>query len=284
MTRQWIPQMSRCERSQRSARSLVVRHGIVSAESSPWADSLCKQQGAAPEQVEEKKRAKSSIMVRKCVNAIYNVTSYSYFREDLTDGVSHKCIDPVDVVYARPKNKWDRAVLLVLDQPKIKLPPMAQAVLLEMTRHTDERAFKRWNSMLDSRDSRINMTMERMFPTLRLRGARHCRTLRQRLNGLRDRRLASHQNQGEAGRQDPKGEGKGKKGGKSSKSSKGSQPTWQRTNWTQRSWNNPAASVNAYDATFRDGQWTNLAMRGDHGYWDNHYEEEEEDYEEDTGR
>ena len=83
------------------------------------------------------------------MDAIYNVTSYSYFREDLTDDVSHKCLDPLDILYGRPKNKWDRAILLVLGPSKIKLPPMVQNVLLEMTRNTDERAFKHWNSMLE---------------------------------------------------------------------------------------------------------------------------------------
>ena len=119
---------------------------------------------------------------------------------------------------------------------------------------------------------------------------RHSRALRQRLNGGRPSRSkaasSSHQNQGEAQRQDPKGKGKGKKGGKSSKSSEGSQPTWQRVNWNHRSWNNPAMSMHTYDATFRDAQWNNPAMRGDLRHWDNYYSrgEEEEDYEEDTGR
>ena len=54
-------------------------------------------------------------MVRKRVNAIYKVTSYSYFRDDLTDDVSCKCFDPVDILYERPKNKWGRPFLSVLD-------------------------------------------------------------------------------------------------------------------------------------------------------------------------
>ena len=53
--------------------------------------------GTTPAKVEESRRAKQdamSRMVRKCVNAIYNVSSYSY----LSESDARKCINPLDIV------------------------------------------------------------------------------------------------------------------------------------------------------------------------------------------
>ena len=85
--------------------------------------------GTTQAKVEESKRAKQdamSRMVRKCAKAIYNVSSYSYFRDDLGESDARKCINPLDIVYSRPKDKWDRAILLALDQSRVTLPPLAQ--------------------------------------------------------------------------------------------------------------------------------------------------------------
>lgn len=60
-----------------------------------------------------------SRMVKKSVSAIYNVSSYSYFRDVLTESDARKCIYPLDIVYSRPKEKRDRVILLVLDQSKV---------------------------------------------------------------------------------------------------------------------------------------------------------------------
>ena len=87
---------------------------------------------------------------QKCVNAIYSsVTSYSYFRNDLTDSDMHKCINPLNVMYARPQNKWEKVMLLVMDQAKVTLLPAAQTTLELMTKHQDKQAFDRWRSVLD---------------------------------------------------------------------------------------------------------------------------------------
>ena len=102
--------------------------------------------------VESSKRSKQdamSKMIRKCVNAIYSVTSYSYLRDDLSNNDMRKCIDPLDVMYSRPQNKWDRVMLLVLDQAKVTLLSPAQKTLEAMTQHQDRRAFEGWRSMLD---------------------------------------------------------------------------------------------------------------------------------------
>ena len=42
-------------------------------------------------------QCQESRMVRKCMNAIYNVMSYSYLRDDLRSNDMHKCIDPLDL-------------------------------------------------------------------------------------------------------------------------------------------------------------------------------------------
>ena len=45
-------------------------------------------------------------------------------------------------------------------------------------------------------------------------------------------------------------------------------------------------NMNAYDATFREGQWTNPRQRRDPGHWegyDDRDDADENDYEEDTG-
>ena len=57
--------------------------------------------GTVQSMVESSKRAKQlamSTMVRKCMNAIYSVTSYSYFRDELSSNDMRKCIDPQDVM------------------------------------------------------------------------------------------------------------------------------------------------------------------------------------------
>ena len=53
--------------------------------------------GTVQSMVESSKKSKQdamSRMIKKCMNAIYNVTSYSYFRDDLINNDMHKCIDP----------------------------------------------------------------------------------------------------------------------------------------------------------------------------------------------
>ena len=76
---------------------------------------------------------------------------------------------------------------------------MAQNVLLDMTRHTDGRAFKRWNSMLEL--DQVKRLMDKYDC-----GANVSKT--------------------PTTRKTPQPSvAPGKKGGKSSKSSKGSQPT-----------------------------------------------------------
>lgn len=54
-----------------------------------------------------------SVMVRKCVSAIYHASSYSYFTDDLGDTDAHRCPSPLDIVHSRPKDKWGRVILLV---------------------------------------------------------------------------------------------------------------------------------------------------------------------------
>ena len=82
--------------------------------------------GTKPEMVEASKRAKQESMsrlIKKCVNAIYSVNSYSYFRNDLEDTSMRKCIIPL---YSRAQNKWDTVVILVMDQANITLLPAAK--------------------------------------------------------------------------------------------------------------------------------------------------------------
>ena len=62
-------------------------------------------------------------------------------------------------MYSRSKDKWDGVILLVLDQSKVKLPPVAQNILLETMKHKDARAFKRWNSMLE--DEQMKRLMDK---------------------------------------------------------------------------------------------------------------------------
>ena len=72
--------------------------------------------------MESRKRSKQdamSRMVRMCVNAVFNVATYSYFRDDLNDSDARKGIKPLDIMYSRPLNKWDRVMLLVMDQAKV---------------------------------------------------------------------------------------------------------------------------------------------------------------------
>ena len=102
--------------------------------------------GTTRSMVEPSKRSKQdavSKMIRKCMNAIYSVASYFYFRDDLSDNNTRKCINPLDVMYSRPQNKWDNVMLLVMDQAKITLLPAAQKMLEEMARRQDQRAFER---------------------------------------------------------------------------------------------------------------------------------------------
>ena len=106
--------------------------------------------GTVVSMVESSKRAKQAAMlkmIRKCMNAIYSVTSYSYFRDDLNSNDMPQCINPQEVMYSRPHNKWDRVMLLVMDQAKVTLLPLAQKTLNEMVQHHDIRAFQRWHSL-----------------------------------------------------------------------------------------------------------------------------------------
>lgn len=153
--------------------------------------------------------------VGKCVNAIYNVTSYSYFREGLTDDTPlTSCTrDPMENGIGQFYWRWI----------KVKLPPVAQNVFLEMIQHVDEQAFKRWNSMLgpeqvkrltDKYDygakvSRTSTTRRPSQPSVAPEIERPPPS---------EAASSSHQQRQEAQRQDPKGKGKDKnKGGKSSK-------------------------------------------------------------------
>ena len=99
--------------------------------------------GTVQAMVESSKKSKQdamSKMVGKCVNAIYNVTSYSYFRDDLNSNDVHKYLGPLDIMYSRPLNKWDRVMLLVLDQAKVTLPSLAHKTLEAMTQHQDKKS------------------------------------------------------------------------------------------------------------------------------------------------
>ena len=69
-------------------------------------------------QLEELKAKKASAMtelVQKCIHAIYGCRTYSYFRTDVTSPY-HKVIDPLDIMYSRMKSKWEKSILLIIDQ------------------------------------------------------------------------------------------------------------------------------------------------------------------------
>ena len=232
--------------------------------------------GTAQVNVEKSKRAKQdavSKMIRKCMNAIYNVASYSCFRDDLTDGESHRCIDPLDMVYSRPKDKWDRVILLALDQSKVKLPP----VVLEMTKRKDVRAFARWNSILE--DEQMKRLMDK-YPDYgaNVTGASNKGSTAQpsvapEIEGPpSEAASSSHQNRENAQQPYPKG-----KGSKSGKGSKGQGATGRRIEWNHRSWN-------TYGTTFHYSHWNNPHVRdgtqswGDYGYdYDNENDQAEEE-------
>ena len=98
--------------------------------------------GTKPSLVESSKKAKQeamSRMIRKCVNTIYSVNSYSYSRNDLNDNSVRKCINPLHVLYPRPQNKWGKVMILAMDQAKIALLPAAQDAWTKMTSHHDRK-------------------------------------------------------------------------------------------------------------------------------------------------
>ena len=157
---------------------------------------------------------------------------------------------------------------------------MAQEILLEMIKHTDARAFKRWNGaleleqvkrLMDKYEYRANATNipstnKPPQPSVAPEIERPPRS---------EAASSRHQNKGEPQRQDPKG--KGKKGGKSSKYSKGYQPSWQQTNRYARNWQPAAMNMNTHDATFRDGQWTNPRLGRDPAYWGGYNDRDDAD-------
>ena len=102
-------------------------------------------------QLEELKAKKASAMtelVQKCIHAIYGCRTYSYFRTDVTSPY-HKVIDPLDIMYSRMKSKWEKSILLIIDQHEIRLPPQAQEVIESMARNPNVGHTERWMSVVE---------------------------------------------------------------------------------------------------------------------------------------
>ena len=102
-------------------------------------------------QLEELKAKKASAMtelVQKCIHAIYGCRTYSYFRTDITSPY-HKVIDPLDIMYSRMKSKWEKSILLIIDQHEIRLPPQAQEVIESMARNPNVGHTERWMSVVE---------------------------------------------------------------------------------------------------------------------------------------
>ena len=102
-------------------------------------------------QLEELKAKKASAMtelVQKCIHAIYGCRTYSYFRTDITSPY-HKVIDPLDIMYSRMKSKWEKSILLIIDQHEIRLPPQAQEVIESMARNPNVGHTERWMSVIE---------------------------------------------------------------------------------------------------------------------------------------
>ena len=220
--------------------------------------------GTVQPMVESSKRAKQdamSKMVRKCVNAIYSVTSYSYFQAvqgDLNSNDMHKCIDPQDVVYSRPVNKWDRVMLLVMDQAKVTLLPLAQKTLEAMTHHHDARAFERWHSLLDGDQVQRLMDKYQEYGKNVVEGKwrPNFPSAAPGLEQPPSEAASSSQRAPEQEEHRRNGKGKG-----SGKSSKGQGATWRRIEWNHRSWN-------AYSTTLNDDGWNNPRIREARQSWD----------------
>ena len=201
------------------------------------------------------------------MNAIYSVTSYSYLRDDLSNNDMRKCIDPLDVMYSRPQNKWDRVMLLVLDQAKITLLPASQKILEAMTQLQDKRAFERWHSMLDKAQ------MQKLVDKYQEYG-KHVvddkwKPIQPSVAPEIERppsgaASSSHHAQAHEREHQRKGDGKGQIYGHAGRR------TWEQTNRYARDWKPAAMNVSSYGATFRDATWTHPRHRRDR-YWDEPY-------------
>ena len=155
----------------------------------------------------------------------------------------HKCIDPVDIVYSRPKN-------IVLDHAKVTLPPIAQSTLDEMTKHKDVRAFDRWNSLLEPDQVQRLMDKYEDYGTHVIHGKK--RTKYPSIAPEVERppsEAASSSHHGQT--REPQRKGKGKEGGKSSK---GQGTSWRKIEWNHR-------SCNTHGTTFNDDHWNNPRIR-----------------------
>ena len=83
------------------------------------------------------------------MNIIFNITSYSYFRDGLSSNDMRKRINLLDIVYSGTHNKWDRVMLLAMDQINQPWPSLILRTLEETTKYKDYRAFDRWNNLLE---------------------------------------------------------------------------------------------------------------------------------------
>ena len=62
---------------------------------------------------------------------------------------NHKVIDPLDIMYSRMKSKWEKSILLIIDQHEIRLPPQAQEVIESMARNPNVGHTERWMSVIE---------------------------------------------------------------------------------------------------------------------------------------
>ena len=58
-------------------------------------------------------------------------------------------IDPLDIMYSRMKSKWEKSILLIIDQHEIRLPPQAQEVIESMARNPNVGHTERWMSVVE---------------------------------------------------------------------------------------------------------------------------------------
>lgn len=94
-----------------------------------------------------------SLLIRKCMHAIDGVEKYSYFRTDLPDTAKHRKIDPLDILYSRHKRKWEKPILLIMNQNNVPLPKDAEEMIMGMAKNEDHNAIERWKVWLEPAQS-----------------------------------------------------------------------------------------------------------------------------------
>ena len=187
-----------------------------------------------------------SVMVRKCVSAIYHASSYSYFTDDLGDTDAHRCPSPLDIVHSRPKDKWGRVILLVRSRC-----------------HLWRKAFC-WRG----RNTKISGLLTANVIPGRRRTAyppfspehRQPQAEEQKKKNHRQVTRAEQENDNNHIKREEGGKAYGSKGRDGGKSSKGQGATWRRIERNNRSWR-------AYGTTFRDDEWNNPRIREGHRDW-----------------